>query len=287
MRKLIILTIVALLLFGVNVSAEGKVHNVTIVPSATTLSAGETLSVEIVIDNTENICGIGYSLKFDPNVFSVNTENYLGLSDVPQFVDKVWYDSYNKLPSSKTFLINSFTYYDNINVILANVIGFSKGNSTDNMTIGKFALKVKEGVSIGATSLSLVKATTVDDFNSVDNIPQATIASNDVTVEITEKETIEEMIISGDSNINTLNTVNIASNSSKPGKLFVAAYKLIDGREVLISASMVIVSDTDYQSGKANINTNFKIPSGATMVKSMFWSSSNIDKPINATQKLN
>jgi len=83
------LTLVASLC-AVNVMAAAKVHTVGLSASKTeALTAGETIVVEVTIDNTLNLVNVDYDLVYDADAFEVNLTK---VSRLETFIDKTWYD---------------------------------------------------------------------------------------------------------------------------------------------------------------------------------------------------
>ncbi|OQB14372.1 MAG: Internalin-A precursor [Firmicutes bacterium ADurb.Bin193] len=166
----VIIASMILSLGAVSISADSVARNATIALSANSGEEGDTVKVDVSIENTEGIASIGYTLSFDPNVFEISSGIYQDIMDdegweVPQVVDRAWADYYLGLSGGKkwsSFLFGVNAANGTITVGAIRGTGITAANNIDNMVVGSFNLTVKEGATVGETSITLNNAETAD-----------------------------------------------------------------------------------------------------------------------------
>lgn len=171
--SLAVAVLMVLSLAAVSVSAASTAHAVTLTPSATTGKAGDAVSVSIAIDQTQNISGLNYRLKFDPNVFSIDTVNWgTGGKAYPKYFDQTFMNNiragvaytggilmygYLGMPTYSADTVNG-----TISFALSASDGVDPADNEAGALIGKFNLIVKAGAAAGATSITLIDAVSID-----------------------------------------------------------------------------------------------------------------------------
>lgn len=150
--------------FAMNAFADSKARTVTITPSKTEgIEAGETIVVEISMDNTEALVSCGYTLNYDTAAFEVDTTK---VSRVEKCIDKTWLDGIKDTDGDWGYYLGNPTY----NVATAGAMKFSWAGSEgveaeyamDNRVIGKFNINVKADAPDGEYVFSLSDAVTGD-----------------------------------------------------------------------------------------------------------------------------
>ncbi len=143
--------------FAMNVFAASKAHTVTIKPEKTEgLKAGDTLVIELIMDNTEKLVSCMYKLTYDTTAFSADTTK---VSRLENCIDKTWLDGMKDTDGDWGYYLGNPTY----NVATAGEMQFAWAGSQgveadyaiDNRVIGKFNLIVKDGVADGTYTFSL------------------------------------------------------------------------------------------------------------------------------------
>ncbi len=176
--------------FAMNVFAASKAHTVTIKPATTEgLKAGDTLVVELIMDNTEKLVSCQYSLTYDPTAFYADTTKPNRLENC---IDKTWLDGMKDTDGDWGYYLGNPVY----NVANAGTMEFSWAGTEgveadyamDNRVIGKFNLTVKDGVADGTYTFSLTGNTLDSGENS-----KADMVTVPVTVTVGEEEPDEEV----------------------------------------------------------------------------------------------
>lgn len=147
--------------------AANKERTLTLSSSATTVAAGESITVSVVLDTMDNLNKVGYFLTYNTDVFSIDTT--ITSDDIEACLDVDWY--YDELT------YNRGVWGKNMNVSLdvstvPGQIQFTSMHSTggsiaasaakENFTIGKFIIDVNENAKSGTYAINLVNATTLD-----------------------------------------------------------------------------------------------------------------------------
>lgn len=148
---------------AMNVFAASTAHTVTISADKTTaLAAGDTVTVEVIMDNTLNLASVEYKLNYDTNIFTADTTKVPPIpTGVPNCVDSTWLTGIKDTSKNWAMFLGTPTF----NVDTAGVMAFSwagsyaimDGYQETDKVIGKFKLKVKDGIANGTTGeLSLI-----------------------------------------------------------------------------------------------------------------------------------
>lgn len=154
-------------LFTVNVMAASKAHTITLSADKTTeLKAGDTVTIEVRMDNTFDIKQCGYILTYDATAFTVDTTK---VSRLEKCIDKTWLDGMKDPDGDWSYYLGNPTY----NVGIAGEINFQWAGGAnggigvddasyirDNRLIGKFYLQVAENVADGTYTFALTGTTT-------------------------------------------------------------------------------------------------------------------------------
>jgi hypothetical protein len=158
--------------FAMSAMAASKAHTVTIKPSKTEgLVAGETIVVELTMDNTEALVNTDYVLNYDTTAFEVNTTK---VSRVEACIDKTWLDGIKDTDGDWGYYLGSPTY----NVAEAGKFQFQWAGSEgieaeyalDNRVIGKFNIIVKADAPNGEYAFTLTGKTMDAGENSTADI---------------------------------------------------------------------------------------------------------------------
>lgn len=156
--------------FAMNAFAASKVHELTISASKTTeLAAGDTVVVEVVIDNTNNVDALEYRLAYDTNVFEIDTTK--SGRDPEKYLDKTWFNEIKSTDGNWGYYFETPTYSPTSTAAgVAGEIYFGYASTTaveadyqdNNLVVGKFNFTVKADAPNGETTLSLKGANTKD-----------------------------------------------------------------------------------------------------------------------------
>ncbi|MBE7011266.1 MAG: hypothetical protein E7415_01170 [Ruminococcaceae bacterium] len=160
------LTLVASLC-AVNVMAAAKVHTVGLSASKTeALTAGETIVVEVTIDNTLNLVNVDYDLVYDADAFEVNLTK---VSRLETFIDKTWYDGLKDTDGDWGYYMNGAPTINGneAGVIYFRAAGGANGGvedeyDVDNRVIGKYNLNVKADAPDGTYEIKVINGKTGD-----------------------------------------------------------------------------------------------------------------------------
>jgi hypothetical protein len=155
-------------MFAMNAMAASKAHTATIsVDKTTGLKAGDTIAIDLTLDNTADLTAVGYTLTFDTAAFTAETAK---VSKVEKCIDKDWLTEIKKEDGGSVG--DYWAYYlgaPAYNVTVPGEITFSWAGGAnggigtddpdteikDNRLIGKFYLKVNENVADGEYTISL------------------------------------------------------------------------------------------------------------------------------------
>lgn len=185
------LTLVASL-FTVNVMAASKAHTVTITADKTTeLAAGDIVTIEVAIDNTEALVACQYELTYDATAF---TADQTKVSRLEKCIDSAWMTDIKNADGDWAYYLGNPTY----NVKNAGKMSFAWGGSegveadyaVDNRVIGKFYLTVADGVADGEYTFTLTGNTTDAGENSKADMVVTPVT---VTVGAAEEEEVVEV----------------------------------------------------------------------------------------------
>lgn len=146
-----------------NVSAA-VARTATISLSAETGKAGDTITANVNLSNTVNTCQISYKLKYDPNVFEIDATQNVDYEQ-PNCIDTNFLDYYAGLTVGKKWgllTMGTNVTAGTIAVTGARATGITATNNINNIQIGGFILKVKDGASAGDSQITLILATTMD-----------------------------------------------------------------------------------------------------------------------------
>jgi hypothetical protein len=174
------LTLVASL-FTVNVMAASKAHTVTITPDKTTgLKAGDTVTIELTVDNTESLVSFAYELTYDTTAFTADNTK---VNRLEACIDKPWLDDIKDADADWAYYLGNPTYnVKNAGAIKfgwAGAEGVEADYAVDNRVVGKFYLKVNEGVADGTYTFAL----TGDSMDAGEN-SKANLVCAPVTVKV-------------------------------------------------------------------------------------------------------
>lgn len=153
---------------AINVFAAPSAHTYTVSADKTEgLVAGDTVTVEVKIDSTENIFSAGYELYFDPAVFNIDTASG-GRGKPKKYIDTEfntnisdtngpwgWYLGAPTVGESATDGFIKYGWGGNTGA----GSGVIADDNLDNYTIGKFFLTVKDGVANGNTEITIAGST--------------------------------------------------------------------------------------------------------------------------------
>lgn len=130
---------------------------------ATELKAGDTVTVEVVLDKTLDLFNADYTLSFDPAVFSIDTEKE---SRLEKYIDSAWYstsgDGIRNPDGDFAYYLGNPTYGQG-----SGYITFAWGGSTPagagveaeyaktDKVIGKFYLTVASVPASGSSELTI------------------------------------------------------------------------------------------------------------------------------------
>lgn len=174
MKKILSIILAVTMLFGimsvVSYADDQVQHTVTITPSATTVKAGDTLSVSLYLDTTYNIFSIGYGIALDASVFSLDTApNAYG---IPNAVDSAWYMNYfmetmtQKVWGNPIMNVAPYTAdgkeYTSLIFGAASQAGISEANAVANREIMKINVTVSEDAKPGTYPVFMYDATTCE-----------------------------------------------------------------------------------------------------------------------------
>jgi hypothetical protein len=105
-------------------------------------------------------------LKYDPNVFEIDTTENVDYG-IDNYVDVNFQDAYDVIRPLKKW--GSLSYNENVELgtistagLRTEGTGISTTNNTNNMQIGGFILKVKDGANAGDSQITLIDTETVD-----------------------------------------------------------------------------------------------------------------------------
>lgn len=169
---------------AMNVMAASKAHTVTITPDKTEgLKAGDTVVVELTVDNTEALVSFGYTLNFDSSAFAADTTK---VSRLEKCIDKAWMDGIKDTDGDWGYYLGSPTYkvYDNkMDFQWAGQEGVEADYAMDNRVVGKFNLTVKDDVVDGEYTFTL----TGFSLDAGENLESALVCES-VTVKVGEEK---------------------------------------------------------------------------------------------------
>lgn len=168
---------------AMNVMAASKAHVVTITPDKTEgIKAGDTVTIELTVDNTEALCNLGYALTYDATAF---TADQTKVSRLEKCIDKAWLDDIKNSDGDWAYYLGNPTYNvknaGEIKFSWAGAEGVEADYAVDNRVIGKFYLTVNEGVANGEYTFALTGTSMDGGENS-----KADIVCESVTVKVGE-----------------------------------------------------------------------------------------------------
>lgn len=166
--------------FAMNAMAASKAHTVTIKADKTEgLVAGDTVTIELAMDNTEALVQCGYVLTFDSTAFVADTTK---VSRVEKCIDADWLKGIKDAEADWAYYLGNPTYKvsaDNFNFQWAGAEGVEADYAVDNRVIGKFYLQVAEGAADGEYTFALTGLTMDAGENST-----ADMVSEPITVTV-------------------------------------------------------------------------------------------------------
>ena len=127
------------------------------------LKAGDVVTVEVKIDSTQGIFSAGYSLEFDPTVFTIDTTSG-GRGKPLKYIDETFNTNISDLNGAWGWYLGAATIGQSAE---EGYITYGWGGNTSagsgviaddnqtNYTIGKFFLSVKENAPQGETSFTI------------------------------------------------------------------------------------------------------------------------------------
>ena len=141
---------------AMNVMAATTERTMTVsVDKATDLVAGDIVTVEVKLSNNANVNSCGYRLLYDSNIFEFDTT--LTSDEIPASVDVDWYFDGILKTRGAWFKALGAPTENYTSSFAAHGWAGSAGvaSSDENYVIGKFTLKVKEGVTVSSYDLTL------------------------------------------------------------------------------------------------------------------------------------
>lgn len=179
--------------FAMNAFAASKAHTATVTVDKTTgLKAGDTLTVELKIDSTLNICTAGYALNYDKTAFEVDTT--ITTDEIEAYIDADWY--YDEITGSRKAwfkALGSPTYNateDSIKWSWASKSGVA--SDTSDYTIGKFYLKVKDSAPDGTYNIGLAEGVSNSYTGDIGENTKAELTSTPVAITVGSGSTAPE-----------------------------------------------------------------------------------------------
>ena len=172
--------------FAMNAFAS-KAHTVTVSADKTEgLVAGDTVTIELSMDNTEALASCDYVLAYDATAFVADTTK---ANRLEKYIDKAWMDGIKDTDGDWGYYLGSPTYAvsnGEIKFAWAGAEGVEADYAMDNRVIGKFYLQVAEGAANGEYTFSLTGNT-----GDVGDNSKAAMVTNTVTVKV--GEVVEEV----------------------------------------------------------------------------------------------
>lgn len=193
---------------AMNVMAASKAHTATITADKTTgLKAGDTVVVELTIDNTADLTSLGYTLVYDTKAFTAETTK---VSKVEKCIDKEWLTEIKKEDGGSVG--DYWAYYlgaPAYNVTVPGEITFSWAGGAnggigtddpdneikDNRLVGKFNLTVNENVADGEYTIGLKDDFKVCYTSDAGEAQGAQLTAATVTVKVGEDKPDEPELV--------------------------------------------------------------------------------------------
>lgn len=166
-------------------AAEPTTRTMTVDASAKTdVAAGDSIVVTVALSDNLSIDSCGYKLNYDPAIFEIDTTQ--SGRNPKNYIDATWYKNLTDSNGAWGWYLNSTSVAEGTNGSMNTIVFTSYGSSgidaADRATdcvIGKYTLKVKEGVTASSATLTLTEASTkIFGVNTEDTITVVPVTVN-------------------------------------------------------------------------------------------------------------